>query len=166
MTRIAGILATLAVAGLVAVPAFAETHTDVHVSLWDKGESSMDAFGDGPPMGMAMAADKTKATMGITPDVTTVKAGEITLIATNDSKDFIHEMVVAPVADPSTPLPYDKDEGAVDEEAAGAIGEVSETDPGDSGQVTLHLKPGTYVLFCNVPGHYAMGMWTLLTVTQ
>ncbi len=40
-----------------------------------------------------------------------------------------------------------------------------ETEPGESGQVTLHLNPGTYILFCNIPGHYAMGMWTLLKVT-
>jgi uncharacterized cupredoxin-like copper-binding protein len=26
------------------------------------------------------------------------------------------------------------------------------------------LKPGRYILYCNIPGHYALGMWTLLTV--
>jgi uncharacterized cupredoxin-like copper-binding protein len=32
--------------------------------------------------------------------------------------------------------------------------------------ITLDLKPGVYLLICNVPGHYAAGMWTPLTVTQ
>lgn len=167
MTRIFAALFALALSGLCVTPSLAETQTIVHVSMWDKGGSSMDTLGEGKPMGMAMpGADMSKATMGVTPDVKSVKAGEITFIAKNDSKDFVHEMIVAPVADPSKPLPYNKDESAVDEDAAGAIGEVSETDPGQSGQVTLHLKPGAYILFCNVPGHYVMGMWTLFTVTE
>ena len=27
------------------------------------------------------------------------------------------------------------------------------------------LKPGLYILYCNIPGHYVLGMWTLMTVT-
>jgi len=52
----------------------------------------------------------------------------------------------------------------MDEEAAGAIGEVAETLPGESGSVVLHLRPGIYMLTCNIPNHYAMGMWTLINV--
>ena len=77
---------------------------------------------------------------------------------------MVHEMVVAP-ADPPKPLPYDKADQEVKEDAATPIGEVSELDPGTSGKVELDLKPGRYVLFCNVPGHYMLGMWTELTVT-
>jgi uncharacterized cupredoxin-like copper-binding protein len=36
---------------------------------------------------------------------------------------------------------------------------------GKSGHMTLDLKPGTYMLFCNVPGHYAMGQQTMVKVT-
>jgi uncharacterized cupredoxin-like copper-binding protein len=32
--------------------------------------------------------------------------------------------------------------------------------------MTLKLMPGKYMLFCNVPGHYAAGQHTVLTVTQ
>nr|WP_281015688.1 sulfocyanin-like copper-binding protein [Mesorhizobium sp. M00.F.Ca.ET.216.01.1.1] len=28
----------------------------------------------------------------------------------------------------------------------------------------LDLKPGTYLLFCNIPGHFTSGMWTIFTV--
>ena len=28
------------------------------------------------------------------------------------------------------------------------------------------LKPGRYMLYCNLPGHYMAGMWTLLEVTE
>jgi uncharacterized cupredoxin-like copper-binding protein len=31
--------------------------------------------------------------------------------------------------------------------------------------MTVNLKPGMYELFCNVPGHYAMGQHTMFKVT-
>ena len=140
--------------------------TTVKVSLWDKGGSSMDMMDSVKPMGMAMmGADMTMVTMGITLDTTTVAAGEVTFEAVNASKDIIHEMILAPVMDQAKSLPYVVADMKVDEDAAGHLGEVSELDPGKSGALTVTLKPGTYILFCNIPGHYAMGMWTLLTVT-
>lgn len=161
-----------AVAGLVGSmvgfainPAFA-ADTIVNVSLWDKGDSSMDMMGTAKPMGMAMmGANMSMVTMGITPDVASVPAGEITFKATNDSTGIIHEMILAPVPDPAKPLPYDKDLERVDEEAAKSLGEVSELEPGSSGALTVTLKPGTYILYCNIPGHYMLGMWSLFTVT-
>jgi uncharacterized cupredoxin-like copper-binding protein len=141
--------------------------TTIKVSLWDKGMGSMDMMDQMKPMGMAMmGADMTMVTMGITLDQTTVAAGEVTFEAQNVSKDIIHEMILAPVADQTKALPYLVDENRVDEELAGHLGEVSELDPGKSGALTVTLKPGSYILFCNIPGHYAMGMWTVLTVTE
>ena len=37
--------------------------------------------------------------------------------------------------------------------------------PGAAGWVTLHLDPGRYELICNLPGHYAAGMYAELDVT-
>ena len=37
--------------------------------------------------------------------------------------------------------------------------------PGTSGWVSITLEPGRYELVCNLPGHYAAGMYTQLTVT-
>ena len=73
-------------------------------------------------------------------------------------------MMVLPVEDATKQLPYDADKMQVDEEAAGTLGEVAETEPGKTGTVTLSLKPGNYLLFCNMPGHYMMGLWTMITV--
>ena len=153
-----GLGTTMAMAG--------DAKVTVNVSLWDSGETAMDNLMDGPNLGVAPGGDMTLATMGITPDLTTVSGGDITFVMTNDSSWLIHEMVIAPVADVNTPLPYVDDEMEVDEDAADAIGEVPETDPGQSGSVTLHLDPGTYILFCNIPGHYAMGLWATITVTE
>jgi uncharacterized cupredoxin-like copper-binding protein len=140
--------------------------TTVTVSLWDRGAASMDMMDQVKPMGMAMmGADMAMATMGITASATEIPAGEVTFQAVNESKDLIHEMVLAQVADAATTLPYLADEQKVDEDAAGHLGEVAELDPGQSGALTVTLKPGTYILYCNIPGHYIMGMWTLVTVT-
>jgi uncharacterized cupredoxin-like copper-binding protein len=159
--------ASATVAATVGRPALA-AGTVVKVSLWDKGDMSLDMLGKGEPMGMGMmGADMAMkmAMLGIALDVDTVPAGEVTFEAVNDSKSMIHEMVVSPVADPSVPLPYIVDEDKVDEDAAGHVGEVAELDPGMTGALTVTLEPGTYILYCNIPGHYILGMWTLLTVT-
>ena len=50
-------------------------------------------------------------------------------------------------------------------EEAGVLGEAAEIAPGKRTRLTLRLKPGRYLLLCNVPGHYQLGMFTLLRVT-
>lgn len=103
--------------------------------------------------------------MGITLDQAKVPSGDITFQVTNNSTDMIHEMVLAAVDDVSTQLPFIREEQRVDEDAAGDLGEVAALESGQSGALTLTLKPGTYILYCNIPGHYMARMWTLLTVT-
>ncbi|WP_428548684.1 plastocyanin/azurin family copper-binding protein [Profundibacter sp.] len=82
----------------------------------------------------------------------------------NASTDSEHEMVVTKLSGPDGTLPYDTDAMRVDEEAAGSKGEVSELPAGEKGALTVTLEPGTYVLYCNIAGHYAAGMWTEITV--
>jgi uncharacterized cupredoxin-like copper-binding protein len=144
----------------------AAADTTIQVSLWDKGPDSV--MMDDAHMAMMGKMDMgmmPMAMMGITLDQTSVAAGKITFEATNDSKDIIHEMLVSPVTAGQTELPYVVDENRVNEDAAGHLGEVSELDPGKSGSLTVDLKAGTYVVYCNIPGHFIDGMWTLLTVT-
>jgi uncharacterized cupredoxin-like copper-binding protein len=142
--------------------------TDVLVHLWDKGAAAMAKADTSKPMGMAMpgAGDMSKATMGITVDSNNIHAGEVTLVAINDSKDLVHEMLIAPIRSTYSPLPYNNVKKRVDEDAAHSLGEVSELDPGQTGALRITLKPGTYILLCNVPGHYAMGMWTTIVVKE
>ena len=63
-------------------------------------------------------------------------------------------------------------DGRVDE--GGSLGEASKTDAegagegivaGASGWMTVTLAPGHYELVCNLPRHYAAGMYTQLNVT-
>jgi uncharacterized cupredoxin-like copper-binding protein len=138
----------------------------VKVSLWDKGPDSMvldDAhMAMRGKMNMKMAS---MGMMGIKLDVTSVKAGKVTFDVTNDSKAIVHEMILSPLPDGTTELPYLVDENRVDEEKADHLGEVSELDPGKGGSLSVDLKPGTYIVYCNIPGHFVDGMWTELTVT-
>jgi uncharacterized cupredoxin-like copper-binding protein len=146
--------------GFLAVLSHPSTAAEVvNVSLVDKG-AAMEMPKD---LGMGMGGDMSKATMSVVVDRTTVKAGDVTFNVTNNSKESIHEMLVAP-ANPAKPLPFVDKDLRVDEEASKDLGEVSELDPGKSGSLTIALTPGTYILFCNIAGHYMSGMWTLITV--
>jgi uncharacterized cupredoxin-like copper-binding protein len=114
-------------------------------------------------LGMGMGGDMAKATMFLKADPATVPAGEVTFQVSNDSKTVVHEMILAAVADTTKPMPYNANENRVDEDKAGDLGEVSELDPGKQGSLTVTLKPGSYLLYCNIPGHYMAGMWTTIT---
>jgi uncharacterized cupredoxin-like copper-binding protein len=108
-------------------------------------------------------AKKADSTMGIKLSKKTAKAGEVTFQVTNSSKETVHEMLVIP-APADGAVPYDEKEAKFDEDKARSLGEVEETDPGKTGKLTLSLKPGKYILTCNVANHFANGMWTTFTV--
>ena len=143
-----------------ATPALADA--TIKVKLWDMG--GMMDLSKNMGMGMGMGGDMMKAIMRIDIDKKSVPAGKVTFEVTNVAKETVHEMLVSPIAGKDAVLPFVENENRVNEEASGDLGEVSELDPGKSGSLTLDLKPGLYVLFCNVPGHYTAGMWTVLEV--
>jgi uncharacterized cupredoxin-like copper-binding protein len=147
------------------LPRTARAATIVKVSLWDKGPASMEVMDTAPPMGLAMeGADMSMATMLITAEPSRIPPGEVTFQARNDSAEFVHEMVIGRIRDPSQPLPYSVEDMEVDEDGAGFRGKVGELGPGESASITMVVKSGTYIIYCNIGGHYAMGMWALLTV--
>lgn len=150
---------------LAAAPAFA-ADTTIKVSLWDKGPDSVMMDDAHMKMMGKMQMDMAMATMGITLDKTSVPAGWVTFDATNDSKSIVHEMILSPLKGDQAELPYLVDENRVDEEGSGYLGEVSELDGGKGGSLKVELKPGKYIVYCNIPGHFVSGMWTVLTVTE
>ncbi len=99
-------------------------------------------------------------------DQQSVKAGPVTFMVSNDSKNLVHEMIVVSVAEPNMPLPYDPKANRVIESKIKDLGEASDLPPGTKKTLTLTLKPGHYLLICNQPGHYKAGMKANLTVTQ
>jgi len=157
------VLAMVSGLALAASASAALAATIVKVDLWDKGAGTEMATN------LAYAApgmDMSKATMGVKATPASAAAGIVSFEVTNTSKDTVHEMIVMYLADPTKPLPYIDADQRVDEDKAGDKGEVSELDPGASGTLTVALKPGKYLLICNVPGHFASGMWTEFDVTQ
>lgn len=159
---LASALMAAAVVAFLGLPSQGFAATVVNVSLWDKG-ADKELPTD---LGMGMPGNMNMAPVGITATPDDIKAGTVTFNVTNNSKDLIHEMLLVPLPDGTTTLPYNPDELGIDEEASNDIGEVSELDPGASGSLTVDLKPGRYALLCNVPAHYMAGMWEVFTVTQ
>lgn len=144
---------------LITAPVYAATGTTINVTLWDKGTSAEMTT----DRGIGMTGDMNKATMGLRLSTKSAKAGEVTFKVVNSSQETIHEMVVFPYKD-GEKIPFSDKDAKIDEDMAGHLGEVAELDPAKKGAVTLDLKPGKYILTCNIPGHYMNGMWAILTV--
>ena len=112
------------------------------------------------------SVDSSKPGMTIKTDIANLKAGRVTFEAVNLSKDLVHEVLVVPAISKGKDLPYDVKTDTVDEKRVHSLGEISELKPGARGKLDLNLKPGTYLLLCNQPGHYKSGMFAKLTVEK
>jgi len=145
-----------------------DPETFVQVNMWDRGADVIGAFdmSNRIMLGTPGAAlkDDPGAPMGFTLTQHVIPHGKVTFVATNTSALMEHEMIVLPIKDITKALPYNTDTERLEEDAAGSLGEISETPPGETGTLTVNLEPGIYMLTCNIPDHYAMGMWTLITV--
>jgi uncharacterized cupredoxin-like copper-binding protein len=112
------------------------------------------------------SSDPAMGNMRMSLDHPTVTAGRVTFRATNRSKNLIHEVIVVRIDPKKQALPYDEKKGVVIEKQVQHLGEISDLKPGAAGAITLGLKPGSYVLICNQPGHYKAGMVANLLVNK
>ncbi|MFE0347109.1 sulfocyanin-like copper-binding protein [Streptomyces griseoluteus] len=104
---------------------------------------------------------------------TTIPAGKVTVRVVNEGT-VTHEVIVLPLSAGQTAGERAiGSDGRVSE--AGSLGEASRTCGSGAGDgiasgaaawTTVTLRPGRYELLCNVPGHYAAGMYTELDVTK
>jgi uncharacterized cupredoxin-like copper-binding protein len=91
-------------------------------------------------------------------------AGQVSFHVTNTTTDNeTHEFVIVQTDLDSADLPLDAD-GNVDESQIQVVDEVEDLEPGDSGDLTVNLPAGHYVIMCNVEGHYKQGMHTNFNV--
>lgn len=72
-----------------------------------------------------------------------------------------HEVVVIRTNKQAGALPKDKDGLAIE---TGSVGETGDLAAGKTKTVVFRLTKGHYVLICNLPGHYAGGMYMNFTV--
>jgi uncharacterized cupredoxin-like copper-binding protein len=105
------------------------------------------------------------STFGMTLSANEVKAGPVTFVVKNNATDQTHEFVVAQTDLPADQIPVNTDTHLIDEEQLTVLGEVEDLDSGAIKRLTLDLKPGRYVLVCNLASHYQSGMHSELTVT-
>jgi hypothetical protein len=92
-----------------------------------------------------------------------VAPGDFVLRAENRGPDA-HELIVVRVDKDALPLRSDGitvDEDAIEDATAGVL---EPDDPGKVRDLRVRLKPGRYVLFCNMTGHFMGGMHTTLVV--
>ena len=112
----------------------------------------------------AMVAAAAKGTLytqlgeyWIAPSASSVRAGKVTFVATNVGK-LPHELMVERM-----PIKFDSPMHPTEDAAQGMI---EDMDAGATGRMTVDLRPGTYMLFCNITGHYAAGQHTVFKVTS
>jgi uncharacterized cupredoxin-like copper-binding protein len=102
------------------------------------------------------------------PKDATAKAGTTTIEAPNEGA-VEHELVLFKTNMSPGKLPTEAS-GDVSEEkldqVAEEAGEIADIESGDTGSEEFNLTPGKYVMFCNLPGHYARGMYGTVTVTK
>jgi len=104
--------------------------------------------------------------MTLTLDQSTIKAGETTFMVHNDAMTEEHEMVLIKLKSPDQKIDVVAAKHRVNEKQLKSLGEVSDLKPGADGQMKAKLTPGSYVLLCNIKGHFEAGMHTMLTVTK
>jgi uncharacterized cupredoxin-like copper-binding protein len=99
----------------------------------------------------------TLADFTITLDSNSAPAGEVTFDVSNDAEQT-HEFVVFQTDLPQDQLPTEN--GDVDEAGEGVtlVDEIEDIEGGSSQSLTVNLDAGSYVLICNLPGHYEQGM--------
>ena len=142
------------------LPSLADT--SIRVTLIDKSGTA--DLGNMPALGMGMKADMKMAKMGININPKTVTHGYVKFDVTNLASNLVHEVLIARITDENQLLPFDQSRNKVDVESLQTLGSVSEIEPSKTASLTLDLKPGKYILYCNIAGHYMAGMWTVVEV--
>jgi len=104
-----------------------------------------------------------KMTLKLEPQ--SVKAGDVEFSVKNDAVSEEHEMIVVHLKSADEAIPMNASSDRVDEDKLESLGEVEDLKPGTTGSLKATLQPGTYLVFCNIKGHYNAGMSSKLTVT-
>jgi uncharacterized cupredoxin-like copper-binding protein len=104
----------------------------------------------------------TEKDFAITLDTSSVPSGNVTFNISNEGPSA-HEFVVIQSDLAPDALPVKDDE--VQEDKVEGVGEQEDIAPSTTTSLSLDLEPGSYVVICNVTGHYEQGMYAGLTVT-
>jgi len=123
----------------------------------------------GPALSGTTPVNITMTEWKVAPSVATAPVGKVKFTAKNDGAQT-HELVLFKTDLAPDKLPLDE-EGAVDERGAGIelIDEVEDVEAGQSKSFEADLKPGNYLLVCNLVDkgekHFEHKMYSPFTVT-
>jgi len=108
------------------------------------------------PAATALAGGSTKVTLDeftLKPNPKTASHGKVTFSVKNAGSDR-HELVVVKTSTAASKLKVSGGRAS----AKGTVGAVKNIAAGKTKTLSLHLPKGHYVLLCNLPGHYQLGM--------
>jgi len=120
----------------------------------------------------ATRVDATLADFSVAVDPASVPAGEVRFCVKNTGATMHEFVIVKSDLDPASLPVYGENDtpaeghvvGDVDEDQITSEGEIEDIEPGATKDANFTLEPGKYVLICNLPGHYKLGMYTAFTV--
>jgi uncharacterized cupredoxin-like copper-binding protein len=121
--------------------------------------SSSSSSSSGSSAGGVSATEKD---FSITLSSSTGTAGPVTFNISNEGPST-HEFVVIKTDDAPDALPVKN--GTVDEDGLTIVDENEDIAPGTTAELPVDLEAGSYVIICNVSGHYEAGMHTGFTVS-
>jgi hypothetical protein len=96
-------------------------------------------------------------------DESLVPAGRLALDIRNEGA-LVHEVEVFSGATEGQLLAVSR--AVADTTGLGLVDEVENILAGSAASLVVDLSSGTYLIICNLPGHYQSGMWTYVTVEE
>ena len=109
-----------------------------------------------------VTVDVTETSFKIALSTDNVPAGTVTFHVKNQAEAVPHQLTVIKTDQPADQLPTS--DNKVDTSGLNVVGGSDNIQAGENQDLTVDLTPGTYVLICNLPGHYQNGMYTSFTV--
>lgn len=119
-------------------------------------------FTAAPPAGRATSVATVSVVLDewkLVPARTLVRAGRVTFVVRNDGS-MTHELVVLRNDRRAGKLPLGNGRAL----ETGRRGRIARIASGTTKRLTLNLRPGRYVLLCNLLGHYQAGQYAALRV--
>lgn len=121
--------------------------------------------------GPASTVQVTLGEWSVTTDASEVPAGAVTFEVSNAGPDRAHEFVVLRSDLAPDDLPTDLDAAAIETtDGVERVGKTEAIPAGETGQLTLAMPSGRYILLCNIndaveeESHYQFGMRTGFSV--
>ena len=116
------------------------------------------------PGGSGATVNATEKDFAIALDQSSAPSGGVTFSVTNQGPSK-HEFVVFKTDLPADKLPVKNGQVNEDSKQLDHIDEQEDIATGSTSDLSVTLDPGSYVVICNIPGHYLQGMYAGLTVS-